>query len=296
MSRDGKRWLSNGQGAQPDKLWSFTTDAPLVGMAFALESRDTLAADDAGGLYRLAADGSPAALSRSFHDLNLLACDDLGRRGAAVCESRRLVCFDRKLHVEWTVELPARATALDVESHGEYLAVALENGKCVVYDASHQRIFHFEANEPLGFLRFRCSQRGLLGATEFGRVALWDFRGDKDWSKSLKINIGGLTTAGENNAVALAGFTEGVKWLDAEGRRKGSYLLEGTPHLVSASFTGNRLAAATLEGHLYWLDADGELISGAELPEEAIALSAGALGERLVIGLATGRVFCLGWD
>ena len=296
MAGESLPWLSNGQGRQPVKRWSFSTDAPLASLVFAIESRDTLLADTAGGLYRLTYDGKLFALSRGFHGLNRLASDDLGRCGAAICEETKLTRFNRKLQTDWTVELPAEATAMAMDPHGEHLAVALENGKCVVYDASHQRVFHVESPEPIGFLHFSPRNGALIGAGEFGRVTQWSATGESQWSKNLRFNIGDLTANGDDERIALAAFAEGVKLLNPEGKRSGSWLLEGTPHHVSSSFAGNRLAAATLEGHLYWLDGDGELVSGAELPEEVIGLAASALGDSLVIGFESGRVICLGWD
>lgn len=296
MSNDPQLWLNSGQGEQPAKRWTFSTDAPLAGLALAIESRETLLADTSGGLYRLGRDGAVAALSRSFHKLTQLASDGVGRRGAAVCEGRRLICFDRKLQVIWTVELPVPATALSVDPQGEYIAVALDNGKNVVYDANHQRALLFETVEPLGFLQLLASERGLVGATEFGRLTCWDFEGDKLWSRNLKANIGDLSGGQDGGEFVVAAFTEGIKRFDAEGGRKGSYLLEGTPHLISTSFMPYRLAAATLEGHLYWLDEYGDLVSGAALPAEVFGLKTGALGDYLVVGFESGRVLCLGWD
>jgi hypothetical protein len=50
---DGGDWLEQGAGRQPHVSWSLTIDAPLVAMQLARETGELLAADAAGGLYKI---------------------------------------------------------------------------------------------------------------------------------------------------------------------------------------------------------------------------------------------------
>lgn len=288
-------WFNAGQGPPPAERWTYSTEAPLAALARARETGHTLLADTSGGLYRLDANGHLLAISRGFHGLELLCSDDAGRCGAAVTEETHLSLFDHRCRVLWSVELPDVAYCLGMEPHGRYLAVSLANGKNVVYDANHQRVFHFETDRPLRFLQFLTTTRGLIGAAEFGFLGRWDFTGAELWSTRPQMNIGDLGCTGDGTKIVLAAFNHGVKQFNGDGEKLESYLLEGTAERLSLSFSGDRLAATTLEGHLYWLEADGELLWGAELPEPATDVATDPLGGGLICGFTSGRVTSLGW-
>jgi len=296
MNRPLPSWLKTADGEAPGLSWLFSTDAPLAALQYARESGETIAADTSGGLYRFDRNGELTSLSRGFHGLQLLAGDDVGRHRAAVVEEVRLLMFDAELNVVWTLELPEVVTALAVESHGEYVAVSLADGKNVVYDAYHQRMFHFETERPLRFLQFLATQPGLLGGSEYGLLGRWDFSGSDLWTANLRMNVGEMCCTGEGRRIFLAAFNEGIKLLGGSGERRGALLLEGTPNHISTSFVPNRIAATTLEGHLYWLDDEGDFVWGAELPEEAVAVRVHPLGNGLLCGLLSGRLVSLVWE
>lgn len=295
IADEGGCWWRSGRGTPPRERWTYTAEAPLAGLARSREAGCTVLADTAGGLYRLDPNGQLAAISRGFHGLELLACDDVGRFGAALTEETHLTLFDDRCRVVWSLELPDVAYCLSMEPHGRFLAVSLANGKNVVYDANHRRVFHFETERPLRFLRFLATSRALIGVAEYGFIGRWDFTGAELWSNRLQVNVGDVSCTGDGTRIALAAFNQGVKHLAGTGERLGTYLLEGTAERLSGSFTADRLAVTTLEGHLYWLDGDGELVWGAELPERAVAVQTDPLGGGLVCGFESGRVVSLGW-
>lgn len=280
----------------PRKRWSFSTDAPLRALHSGRESGETLLADSSGGIYRLDRRGRLAALTRGFHGLQLLAGDDVGASAVAVHDETRLSWLDEQLAVAWSIELPGPITALGMDSFGQYVAVGLDNGKNVVYDREHRRVFQFETERPMRFLRFLSSQPAIVAAAAYGMFCRFDFEGNAVWAGKTLYHIGELACTGDGSLVALAAFARGVKLLDGDGEPVGTYLLEGTPNCLSISFTPFRLAVTTLEGHLYWLDESGDLVWGAALPEEVTAVATDPLGDGLVCGFASGTVIGIGWS
>ncbi|MFQ5731565.1 MAG: hypothetical protein ACE5KM_06395 [Planctomycetaceae bacterium] len=260
------------------------------------ESGETLLADDSGGIYRLDRRGRLAALTRGFHGLALLAGDDVGASAVAVHDETQLSWLDDRLEVAWSIELPRPITGAGIDSYGRYVAVALDDGKNVVYDRDHRRIFLFETERPMRFLRFLSNQPAIVAAADYGMFCRFDFEGNTVWMGKTLYHIGELTCTGDGSLMALAAFARGVKLLDSDGEPAGTYLLEGTPNGLSISFAPFRLAVTTLEGHLYWLNESGDLVWGAALPEEVTAVATNPLGDGLVCGFASGEVIGIGWD
>lgn len=260
------------------------------------ESGETLLADESGGIYRLDRNGRLAALTRGFYGLELLAGDDVGGSAVAAHEQTQLSWLDERLGAMWSIELPAPITALAMESLGRYAAVGLENGKNVVYDREHRRVFQFETERPMAFLQFLSNTPGIVGAAAYGMFCRFDFEGRTLWSGKTLYNIGALSCTGDGRVIALAAFVRGVKLLDGDGEPVGTYLLEGTPHCLSISYVPFRLAVTTLEGHLYWLDETGSLVWGAGLPDDVGEITANPLGDGLVCGFASGQVVSLAWN
>jgi len=76
MTESEQRWLDQGRGLSPEWTWSFTADAPLVGLDLARESGDTVAADASGSVYILDRRGRIVTLSRGLHELMDIAWAD----------------------------------------------------------------------------------------------------------------------------------------------------------------------------------------------------------------------------
>ena len=291
-----KKWFRNGEGISPRQQWSFSTEAPLTGLKLSCESGQTIAADQSGSVYRLDQHGHVAAVTRGFFDISLIATDSIGQRAAVVDQESRLSLFDEKLRVIWSLDLPDGITALAVEPHGRYVAVALANGKTVIYDAHHRRVVHFDTQRPLRFLRFLEFRPALIAAAEYGLLCEYDLTGECLWSSKLPMNLGDVTCTGDGGRISVAAFSQGVRHLDGAGQPDGSYLLEGTPNRLSTSITPFRLAVTTLEGHLYWLSEDGEIIWAAALPEDPFAIETDAIGNGLTCGFQSGRIVNLAWN
>ena len=97
MSRPDQKWLEGGRGLPPELTWSFTADAPLVGLELARETGETVVADAAGSVYLLDRRGRILTLSRGLHSLSGIAWSDSGSAGAIVVGDSTLTVLNRQL-------------------------------------------------------------------------------------------------------------------------------------------------------------------------------------------------------
>jgi hypothetical protein len=99
MSGSDQKWLDGGRGLPPEWIWSFTADAPLVGLELARETGETIVADAAGSVYLLDRRGRILTLSRGLHTLSGIAWSDAGTTGAVVVGDSALTVLNRQLRV-----------------------------------------------------------------------------------------------------------------------------------------------------------------------------------------------------
>ena len=76
MTESEQRWLDQGRGLSPEWTWSFTADAPLVGLELARESGDTIVADASDLVVRTRNNIMPYRKS-----VNAATCDHTGVGG-----------------------------------------------------------------------------------------------------------------------------------------------------------------------------------------------------------------------
>ncbi len=292
---DVSRWINEGRGTAPATGWTFGTDGALSGLELARESGDVVAADDTGGLYRLDRRGQFAAVTRLRHPIRGVACSDDGQFVAAIVGECELHRFDSHLQELWKVELPEPCLAVAMDPFGQYMAVSLTNGVCLVYAAEKYRVAGFETIRPLSFLRFVVTEPVILGAADHGLLGCYSLTGSPIWEEKLWSNIGGLSATGDGELIFVPSFAHGLQTFDGDGHNIGSYVLEGTINHVSTGYDSGRLIVSTVERHLCWLDADGELVWEAQAPEDISHLTCDPLGEWIVCGFASGRVMRLDW-
>lgn len=288
-------WLTSGRGIPPEQRWTVTLDGPLACMELSRETGEVLAVDATGGVYRFDRRGRIQALTRGFHDVEALAADDVGRVGAVLKGDSALMLFSRQLKVQWSVELGSPTGAVAMDPHGHYVAVSLANGQTVIFDRYKRRITQFDTVRPLSFLQFLASEPAVIGAAEYGLLCAHELKGPVIFSQKLWSNVGDLCVTGDGAAIYLAAFNFGIQTFDSDGELRGSYVLEGTPNHVSATFVPKRLIVTTLEGNIYWLDADGERLWASQLPEELREVRCDPLGTGIVCGFSSGRILRLDW-
>jgi hypothetical protein len=283
-------WLKSGRGARPAQRWGFTTDAPLTDVQLSRESGTLAAADESGGLYRLDRTGKITALTRTAHQIRLLSVADAGGSGVALLNDDTIAWFDAHLKFLWTKELPDEVVGLAMTAHGTHVIACLANGQNLVYDADKRKVTSFDSLRPLRFIRWLTTKPAFIAAADYGFFARYSWEGDAEWNERLWSSVSDLTVTGDGQMIILAGLAHGLQVYDADGDAKGSFVLEGTAHLVSMTYTRKRIAAATLERHLLFLDADGDVKWAVETPDDVTRLHTSALGDFVIVGFANGRI------
>lgn len=295
MPANDSEWLDSGKGQPPSPSWAFTTDAPLADMQLARETGETLAADVAGGLYRLNSGGRIVSMSRGFKSLNSLAWCDTGRCGAAVFGGEQLVRFDDRLQITWSKKLPGPILGIAVDPFGHFLAAGLGSSQTLVFAENKQLAGEFPSVRPLHFLRFVATYRDLIGSADYGVIQRQHLSGEPVWQERVLGTIGDLAITGNGRFAYLAAFSHGVQVYDAEGYNHAAYVVKGAPSRISTSFDGSTIIVATQENYLYRMNPRGELVWAAEAPDEITRVLADPLGQGLVCGFESGRLLRLDW-
>jgi hypothetical protein len=295
MSGQDQKWLESGRGLPPELTWSFTADAPLVGLEIARETGETVVADAAGSVYLLDRRGRIQTLSRGLHTLSGIAWSDAGTTGAIIVGDSMLTVLNRQLRVVGTTELHAPILTIAVDPYGRHFAACLENSETRILNASRKTIARFTTTRPLSYTRFVTTETDLISAADNGLVCRHHLDGSPAWGEPWWGNIGDLCITGDGRTIFLAGLNLGIQRFDGGGNSQGTYILEGTPNHIAASFALKRLVASTVEKALVWLDSEGEVLWATQTPEEVHTLRCDPLGSGIVCGFESGRVLRLDW-
>lgn len=295
MNESEQNWVFGGRGLGPEFTWSFTADAPLVGLELARETGDTLVADAAGSVYLLDRRGRVVTLSRGLHTLRDIAWSDAGNAGVVVVGETTLSLLNRQLRVTGSVEFYDSILAIAVDPFGRHFAVCLANGETRILNTNRKTVGKFKTHRPLSHVRFVTTETELIGAADNGLVCRNTLNGSTVWTEPWWSNIGDLCITGDGRSIFLAGLNLGIQRFDGNGNSQGTYILEGTSSRVAVSFIPKRVIASTIEKGLVWLDADGEILWTTKTTEEVVNLRCDALGTGVICGFESGRVVRLDW-
>jgi hypothetical protein len=270
--------------------WAFATDDRLTDVQLARESGDVVAADESGGLYHLDRSGRVTALTRTAHQIRLVTIADTGSSGAAVLSDEVLAWFDSHLKLTWTRELPDEVVGLAMTPHGTHVVASLASGANVIYDADKRKVASFESLRPLRHIRWLTSRTGFVAAADYGFFARYSWQGDSEWNERLWSSVSDITTTGDGKTIILAGLAHGLQVYDDHGNAQGSFVLDGTAHVVSTTYQRKRIAAATLERQMVLLDSEGDIKWALHAPDDVTRIHLSPLGDWEIVGFADGRV------
>ena len=296
MASTSADWLHNGTGMAPRVAWAFATEAELIAIDTAREAGDFFAVDQLGGLYRLNRSGRAEAVSHGMKNARLIRWDDRAEVGAVVCGESELCLIDSQMNLAWSTESPCQILTAAVDPWGHNCIICLDNADNVVLSVDRKKLNQFQTPRPLSFLEFCVGKPRLVGAADHGLLCTYGFEGNEIWSEKQWSNVGDMSVTEAGKRTFLAAYNHGVQYFDRHGNALGSFVVDGTPSKVSASYFAERLVVATMERHLYWLDADGALLWAAETPEDVADIICDPLGEWLVVGFVSGRILKLDWE
>lgn len=290
---------------EPAPAWTVVTDAPLRGLALAREAGAVFAWDEGDKVYRLDAQGTRGAVSRAPGRIIAGMVSDDGSLVALVGEGPRLWLLGPELEPIADRAAPPEPTALAVDPHGRYVAIASRLRQTQLYTRHGKQAGRFETKQPLAHLLFVADRPILLGAGGFGSIAAVELTpagspgqlgGEVLWQQSLSSNVGRLAASGDGGVILASCFTHGLQRYDLRGHHEGSYHLGGSVAHAVPDFAGRLIVVSTLEGELAILNPAGNVRWRAAAPRPAIALEADALGRYFIYGLATGEITRLDLD
>jgi hypothetical protein len=283
----------------PVAAWTVMTDAPLKGLALAREAETILAWDEGHQLYLLDVRGQHRSVSRATDRIIAGSISDDGSLIALVGEGARLWLLGPDLALIAERQIAPDPSALAIDAHGRYVAVASKMGMTLVYNRYGRISGRFETRQPLAHLCFVPALALLIGSAAYGTLAGVELSAagssgrlvlEVVWQESLMSNVGRLTTSGDGGMVLASCFTHGIQRFDAQGSNEGSYHLGGSAAHSVPDFAGRLIAVSTLEGELAVLSPGGHVRWKTGLVRPAIALETDPLGRFLIYGHATGEV------
>lgn len=282
----------------PGPAWTVVTDAPLRTMSLAREASRVLVSDEAAQLYLIDGHGQFLSVSRAPGPIVSAAISDDGSLIALLGEGNRLWLLGADLETIDDREAITDATAVAVDPHGLYVAVASKMNAVQFYNKYGKQAGRFETRQYLSHLAFVPSTPDIVGVGAYGSISCYELTpagpgklaGDLAWTHQLMSGVGRLATTGDGGMILVACFTHGVQRYDIRGRNEGAYHLGGSAAMAVPDFAGRTIAVSTQEGELAILNGTGNVRWRTALPRPVAALEVDALGRFLVYGLATGEI------
>jgi len=282
----------------PGPAWTVVTDAPLRGLSMAREAMRVLAWDDNGQIYLLDAAGQFLSVSKAPGPIASGGISDDGSLVAFLGEDARLWLLSGDLDPIHDRPAITDATALAVDPHGRYVAVASKLNLVQFYNRHGKQSGRFETRQHLSHLSFVPSVPVVVGVGAYGSISCYEIAatgsgklgGDLAWTEQLMSGVGRLATTGDGGMILVGCFTHGVQRFDLRGQSEGAYHLGGSASMAVPDYGGRTIAVATQEGELAILSGTGHVRWRTGLPRAAVSLEVDALGRFLVYGLASGEV------
>ena len=266
--------------------WSHALGHPPRGLALAREKVWTLAWDAQDWLYLLNASGERQAQVHTSAKLSTAACADDGSAYAAGGAHGEVWWLLPDLRIRWERSVGHSVTALALDSFGQYLAVGDSFGTLTILDSHGRQLVQIPSQRPLHHLTFIPAASLLVGASDYGLVACFDFNGKLLWRDGIVAHIGSLSVSGAGEKVILACFSEGLQEYDVKGNNLGRHSLSEPAHLAALTYDPRHLLVAGIGKHLLWLDAQHSVLSTHELEKPAVAIAISPLGDRAVVAQA----------
>src|SRR4051812_45008789 len=220
----------------PATVWTVLTDSPLKGLALAREAGAILAWDAGGPGYLLDLNGQHRSVSRARGRVSAGTISDDGALVALLVEGGRLLLLSADLEPIADRPAPSEASAIAVDPHGRYVAVASRMSVTQLFTRHGRSAGKFETRQALAHLAFIPDRPFLVGAAAFGLIVGVDFRpgssgrltADVNWQEVVLSNVGRLTTSGDGGMILASCYTHGLQRYDLRGQNEGAYHLGGT--------------------------------------------------------------------
>lgn len=266
-------------------LWTTSIGAAPRGLSLAREVGHILVWDHRSlhlferGRQSLASQTMPAPL------VSACLADD-GSALAAIGVKGEIWFFDGKIKLVWEKQLPQAGLAVALDSFGRFIAACDASGNLRLFDRKGTLLAETKTPRPLRYLAFIPERPALVGAADFGLVAVYDARLQCLWRDGLVANVGSLAVSGTGETIALAGFSAGLY----------CYRMTGPPHtwlplsspckLAALRYDGRRVLFVNQANHLQLVDLEQKVQGEFVLPGTPVEIAISPLGDFAVAALA----------
>src|SRR5262249_42706163 len=152
-------------------------------------------------LYLLNASGERQAQVHTSFKLSTAACADDGSAYAAGGARGEVWWLLPDLRTRWERSGGQSVISLALDSFGQYLAVGDSLGTLSMFDSQGRQLFRAQSQRPLHHLTFIPGAPFLVGASDYGLVACFDFNGKLLWHDGIVAHIGSLSVSGAGEKI-----------------------------------------------------------------------------------------------
>jgi hypothetical protein len=199
------------------------------------------------------------------------------------------------LSARWSQPLPDRATAVALDSLGQYVAAGDGRGGVRLIDRLGRPSGAFTAPRPAYHLLLTPAARRLLAAADYGWVGCLAPPHDRWlWQDRPVAHIAGLAAGPAGEPVVVGCFTQGLRRYTGDGFPVVGPAGPGFGcHALALSFDGRLGVAVDRDGTARGFDPDGAERWQHPLGQPAAAVALTAAGDRLFAALADGTLTAL---
>jgi hypothetical protein len=181
--------------------------------------------------------------------------------------------------------------ALALDPNGWHVAVSTLSGNSAVYDAEGQPIARLDFLRGLRYMQFVLSKPALIGSSEEGMLAAFNWKGEQLWRVASAARVGGLACDARARNIVMPAFGAGLLHFDGRGEALPPPLRVEQPSRVAVSPQGEHLLVASLDQSVT-LQSGREVRRIAPLGSPVVAVAIDPLGRWAWIALEVGRVLC----
>ncbi len=278
-------------GALPELSFDQFFADGISAAAVSRETQTLFVASRSGRLCRLSPEGERLQEATGFEDARLLQVADNGAAGLAVCDDRRLKCFDNQLELWWEARVTGRVTAIAAAPYASHFAFATDGSRIHVVTSERKEVTTIECRRPIEHLHFLAERPAIIVASEYGELSCYSVSGELEWSDGKAGNLGMTAVSEAGNRLIIAAFNHGVQVRDLAGEQLGTFAIDGIPCAVACSSLRERVLVHTLEGRLFCLSFSGAVLWVAQLLEQNLnGMFVSAIGNELTLTWESGAM------
>jgi hypothetical protein len=261
-------------------LWSLPGSAVVRGLNVVREGNYLFVWDDTNCLQLLNARGTMQARAKIPGDVVAAVAADSGTCYMAATKDGRLFQLGPDLGVRRSRQFRPGVLSLALDPHGTYLLFADADAGLGMTELDGRQCWFDRTPGALIHLAFMPVLPFMVGCSNLGLIACYNFAGNTVWQSGLVCHVGALAIRGADGACALACYSEGLQHYSFAGKNLGRRRLREPCRLVSVAFASELFLAAGLSNQVYLVNQSGVLLAQSRLEKPAAHIALSAAGDQ----------------